>query len=72
MYVCNCNGVRCHEVDQAIRRGARTPKQVLAHHGHEPQCCRCLVEIGDRIKDARIADHGPTPVQAAFAHVAAE
>jgi bacterioferritin-associated ferredoxin len=66
MYVCNCNGVRCGEVDQAIRRGARTPKQVLAQHGHEPQCCRCLKEIAGRIKEAR------SQPEAGFARVVVE
>jgi bacterioferritin-associated ferredoxin len=53
MYVCNCNGVRCREVDAAIEAGAARPQAVLAHHGHEPQCCRCLPEIAARIKDYR-------------------
>lgn len=52
MYICNCNGVRCREVDQAIVRGARSPRQVLAQFGHKPQCCRCLKEIALRIKEA--------------------
>jgi bacterioferritin-associated ferredoxin len=65
MYVCNCNGVRSREVDQAIARGARTAKQVLAHQGCQPECCRCLKEITARIKDARQAD-------VFSAHVAAE
>jgi bacterioferritin-associated ferredoxin len=55
MYVCNCNGVRCREVDAAIQAGADRPQAVLAHHGHEPQCCRCLPEIADRIRDHRRA-----------------
>jgi bacterioferritin-associated ferredoxin len=53
-------------VDQAIRRGARTPKQVLAQHGHEPQCCRCLKEIAGRIKEAR------SQPEAGFARVVVE
>ena len=65
MYVCNCNGVRSRDVDQAIARGARTAKQVLAHQGCEPQCCRCLKEITGRIRDIRRAD-------ACVASVAAE
>jgi bacterioferritin-associated ferredoxin len=49
MYVCNCNGVRCHQVDEAIAQGAGKPRQVLAHYGHEPQCGRCLPEIAERL-----------------------
>jgi bacterioferritin-associated ferredoxin len=51
MYVCNCNGVRACQVDAAIEAGATRPKAVLAHHGCEAQCCRCLPEIAARIKD---------------------
>jgi bacterioferritin-associated ferredoxin len=65
MYVCNCNGVRSREVDHAIARGARTAKQVLAHQGCQPECCRCLKEITARIRENR--DSG-----VCFAHVAAE
>jgi bacterioferritin-associated ferredoxin len=50
MYVCNCNGVKCCQVDAAIREGAATPRAVLAHHGHEPCCGRCLPEIAERLK----------------------
>ncbi len=56
MYVCNCNGIRCKEVDEAIRAGARKPKAVHAHHGCEVQCGRCLPEITDRIRKARSED----------------
>ncbi|MBL8548434.1 MAG: (2Fe-2S)-binding protein [Hyphomonadaceae bacterium] len=45
MYVCNCNGVTRREVEEAVAAGARCPKEVLAHHGCEPCCGRCLPEI---------------------------
>lgn len=47
MYVCNCNGVTDCEVREAIAAGARCPRSVLAHHGAEPCCGRCLDEIAD-------------------------
>lgn len=53
MFVCNCNGIRCKQVDEAIRAGARKPRAVHAHHGCEVQCARCLPEIADRIRKAR-------------------
>ena len=56
MFVCNCNGIRCKQVDEAIRAGARKPRQVHAHHGCEVQCARCLPEIADRIREARSVD----------------
>ncbi|MES1200666.1 MAG: (2Fe-2S)-binding protein [Pseudomonadota bacterium] len=54
MYVCNCNGVTEREVEEAIAAGARRPKEVLAHHGCEPCCGRCLPEIAeDYLKPAK-------------------
>ena len=49
MYVCNCNGVTRNEVDEAIAAGAQGPEEVLAHHGCEPCCGRCLPEIAEGI-----------------------
>jgi bacterioferritin-associated ferredoxin len=53
MYVCNCNGVKCRDVEAAIEAGARNPRGVLAHHGHQPCCGRCLPEIADRLISRR-------------------
>ncbi|MES1202427.1 MAG: (2Fe-2S)-binding protein [Pseudomonadota bacterium] len=55
MYVCNCNGVTKREVEEAVAAGARRPKDVLAHHGCEPCCGRCLPEIAENIeRDAAV------------------
>jgi len=56
MFVCNCNGIRCGEVQEAILSGARTPQAVHRRHGCKAQCGRCLPEIADRIREARAAD----------------
>ena len=61
MYVCNCNGVTRAEVDEAISAGAEGPEAVLAHHGCEPCCGRCLPEIADRIRQT--AGAVETPVE---------
>lgn len=53
MFVCNCNGIRCKQVDEAIAAGARKPQAVHAHHGCEVQCARCVPEIAARIRKAR-------------------
>jgi bacterioferritin-associated ferredoxin len=58
MFICNCNGVRCREVDAAIEAGAKSPRKVLAHHGHEPCCGRCLPEIAARL-NSRKQGHNP-------------
>lgn len=63
MFVCNCNGIRCKQVDEAIRAGARKPKAVHAHHGCEAQCGRCLPEIADRIRKARAEDAKAAPLR---------
>ncbi|MEQ1811226.1 MAG: (2Fe-2S)-binding protein [Terricaulis sp.] len=55
MYVCNCNGVTRAEVDEAISAGAEGPEAVLAHHGCEPCCGRCLPEIADGISSGGMA-----------------
>jgi bacterioferritin-associated ferredoxin len=55
MYVCNCNGVTRNEVDEAIVAGAQGPEEVLAHHGCEPCCGRCLPEIADGIASGGMA-----------------
>ena len=52
MYVCNCNGVTKREVEEAIAAGACRPKDVLAHHGCEPCCGRCLPEIADALEQS--------------------
>jgi bacterioferritin-associated ferredoxin len=56
MFVCNCNGIRCKDVDEAISAGARRPQAVHAHHGCEVQCARCLPEIAERIRKAKARD----------------
>lgn len=61
MFVCNCNGIRCRQVDEAIRAGARNPQGVHKHHGCKAQCGRCLPEIADRIRQA--AGAAETPVE---------
>ena len=67
MFVCNCNGIRCKQVDEAIRAGARRPAAVHAHHGCKAQCGRCLPEIADRIRSAAVET---TPDAGAFARTA--
>ncbi len=64
MYVCNCNGVTDREVSEAIEAGARCPRSVLAHHGAEPCCGRCLPEIADCLEDAGHAALGADLVAA--------
>jgi bacterioferritin-associated ferredoxin len=64
MYVCNCNGVTRAEVDEAISVGAGSPEAVLAHHGCEPCCGRCLPEIADGITCGGMVGANRSPVAA--------
>ena len=64
MFVCNCNGIRCKQVDEAIRAGARRPAAVHAHHGCKVQCARCLPEIADRIRSAAETSEAACPALA--------
>ncbi|MEK9660309.1 MAG: (2Fe-2S)-binding protein [Alphaproteobacteria bacterium] len=54
MYVCLCNALREHEVDQAISQGRRTPEEVYAALGVERQCGSCACEIDRRIEDLSV------------------
>jgi len=58
MYVCNCNGVRERDADNAIAAGASTPRAVLRACGVDPQCGRCLPELAARLKAAAALDAG--------------
>jgi bacterioferritin-associated ferredoxin len=55
MYVCNCNGIRTRQVDEAISAGACRPSAVHAHHGCKPKCARCLPEIAQRMRELKSA-----------------
>jgi bacterioferritin-associated ferredoxin len=58
MYLCNCNGVTRSEAEEAIAAGAQGPEAVLAHHGCEPCCGRCLPEIAEAIAGDGTAQTG--------------
>lgn len=41
MFVCLCNGITSHDVDQCVANGARTSKQVAEACGAGGDCGRC-------------------------------
>ncbi len=49
MIVCVCNRINCRSVRAAVASGARSPKDVQAHHGCRFNCGKCSSEIGDII-----------------------
>lgn len=45
MYVCNCNGIKCRDVEQAIKAGANRPAEIFDSQNCQPQCAKCVAEI---------------------------
>lgn len=45
MYLCLCNGLSDTRIVEAIRQGARRPRDVYAQCGCRAQCGRCTAAI---------------------------
>ena len=45
MYVCNCNGIRERDVQQAIEAGAQKPADVFRHCQGAAQCAKCVCDM---------------------------
>ncbi len=45
MYVCNCNGIREHQVLEAAECGARRSCEVFMKNGCAAKCGRCVEEM---------------------------
>lgn len=56
MYVCNCNGLRWRDVEEALSQGIDAAEDVYAHHGCRMRCGRCLPEIIDRMAQRCISE----------------
>jgi bacterioferritin-associated ferredoxin len=52
MVLCLCNGLSDTRIEQAIRQGARRPRDVHATCGCRAQCGRCTAAILGVIRDA--------------------
>ncbi|MGC6472490.1 MAG: (2Fe-2S)-binding protein [Parvibaculales bacterium] len=50
MYVCICNAINDQQVSQAISRGCKSPLDIYAECGHEPQCGRCMERMWEMLK----------------------
>jgi bacterioferritin-associated ferredoxin len=59
MYIRNCNGIRARQIEAAIQSGATSPRAVLRACGAEPCCGRCLLEIGEKLRDTPRVDNWP-------------
>jgi|GEM_PF-1045462 len=51
MIHCVCRQLNTAKVDEAASCGARSPKCVLAHHGHTFNCGKCASSIRDRLSE---------------------
>jgi bacterioferritin-associated ferredoxin len=45
MYLCLCNAISDAQVEQAVRDGARRPREIYAHCGCRAECGRCTAGI---------------------------
>jgi bacterioferritin-associated ferredoxin len=45
MYVCNCNGIREHQVLKVVEGGARRPCDIFQQHNCKVKCGRCVEEM---------------------------
>jgi bacterioferritin-associated ferredoxin len=52
MYLCLCNGLSDTRIAEAIRQGARRPRDVYARCGCAAQCGRCTAAILGAIRAA--------------------
>jgi bacterioferritin-associated ferredoxin len=55
MYVCNCNGIRERDVNQAIQAGAQKPADVFRHCQGAAQCAKCVCDMRCMIQASRQA-----------------
>ena len=55
MYVCNCNGIREHDVRQAIAAGATRPAHVFKACDSQAQCARCVCDMRKMLDEERQA-----------------
>ncbi len=53
MYVCNCNGIRERDVQQAIEAGASKPVDVFRHCQGAAQCAKCVCDMRCMIQASR-------------------
>lgn len=53
MYVCLCNGYRCHEVREVAREGARSVEEAYLMLGEGPCCGRCVATAQAMIDEER-------------------
>jgi len=55
MYVCNCNGIRERDVNQAIQAGAQKPADVFRHCQGAAQCAKCVCDMRCMIQESKQA-----------------
>lgn len=64
MYVCVCNAIRENELRHCARRTEGNAEAVYETLGCQPQCCMCLEEADEIIREERQLDRRPHLVAA--------
>ena len=52
MYLCLCNALSDTQVEQAVREGARRPREIYAQCGCRAQCGRCTATMLAVLRDS--------------------
>lgn len=52
MTICLCNGLTDAQVAEAIRQGARRPREIQARCGCGARCGRCAADLRAALRDA--------------------
>ena len=55
MIICICNGLSMEEIEQAIKEGADSAREVYRALGVVPNCGNCRPHIEVKLKEARDA-----------------
>lgn len=61
MIICICRNLNGRKIDTAIGDGARTPAQVMAHHGVRFNCGQCRCAIQTKIDAQNMLDETTQP-----------
>ena len=61
MIICICRNLNEKKIRDAVSAGARSPKEVQAHHGCKFNCGQCRCAMGEVISDT--LDVAPTDTQ---------
>ena len=59
MYVCICNAIRESDLRDMARKSRGSAEELYAKLGHVPNCCQCLDEADEIVREARAVRKKP-------------